>query len=93
VTRNRTPIEDYPVRDAVRAGIAYTLEFEEVEACVAAGLDLDRWMNGGYSVRLMEKTVGWYRVHNLVALHQQDAVNEKQRRASRGRRRGYRGRR
>lgn len=93
MTRNRTPIEDYPVRDAVRAGISYTLEYEEWEACVAAKLDPFVWAQGGYPVKFQEKAVGWYRMHNLVALHQQDAVNEKQRRARKGRRRGYRRRR
>lgn len=81
------------MRDSVRAGIAYTLEYEEYEACISAQLDLFRWWIGGYPVAFMEKVVGRYRVHNLIALHQQDAVNEKQRRASRGRRRGFRGRR
>lgn len=78
VTRNGIPIEDYPLKGSVNVGIQYTTSFGELEACVAAGLDMAKWDSGAYPVELKNRVVAWYRAHNLVALHTQDAVRPKQ---------------
>ena len=75
------------MRGAVQAGITYSLLFEEFEACVAAGLNLWDWVNHRYPIPFKAQVIAWRRMHNLVELHTQDAINrEMQRQAKRKRR-------
>ena len=40
----------------------------------AAGLDIERWEAGRYPIQLMNDTVAWYRLHNLVVAHTEEAT-------------------
>jgi hypothetical protein len=35
-----------------------------------------RWESGKYPPEFMSKVVAWYRLHNMVEQHVQDAVNK-----------------
>jgi len=83
VLRYGTPIEEAPVRHRLPSGITYSGAFEEYEACVAAGLDLQRWEEGSYAPRFKARVIAWHRLHGLVEGHIEDAAAtqaEKQRR-------------
>jgi hypothetical protein len=41
-----------------------------------------KWDSGDYAVRFMDKVVAWFRLHNLVEQHVQDAVNQETKRKS-----------
>lgn len=74
VTRHGEPIEDVRVRDSVDPGIQYGMSFAEWEAGVEAGVDMYKWETGGYPKWFKAKVLAWYRLHNLVKLHTEDAV-------------------
>lgn len=78
MTRRGIPIEQYPLKGSVNVGIDYTLGFAEIEACVAAGLDLEKWESGIYSADFKNRIIAWHRLRGLVSLHTQDAVQPKQ---------------
>jgi hypothetical protein len=58
----------------VNTGIGASLEFEGYQACVEAGLDLEKWATFGYDRDFKIKVMAWYRLSNLVSVHSQDAV-------------------
>ena len=72
ITRYDIPINEYPC-ESTETGIRYSLAFEELEACNAAGLDMDKWMDGGYTVEKMVWVVAWHRMHNTIKNHAADA--------------------
>ena len=72
--RNDVPIEEVVIGGAVNPGISYSQGFAEWEACIAAGLDIEKWESGEYSVRLREKAIAWHKLHNLVEVNAQDAT-------------------
>ena len=76
MTRHRTPIRDAGLspKSVVRAGIEYGMKFAEYEACIAAGLNLQRWTDGEYARWLMADVVAWHELHNLISVHQHDAA-------------------
>lgn len=73
--RMGVPILEYPLsKPPPNSGITTTLLFAEFEACIAAGLDIDRWMSGGYDKMLKAYVVAWYRLHSAVESHGNDAA-------------------
>lgn len=60
--------------DSINPNIQYSLDFEGYEAAVEAGLDLQRWEEGNYPPHFMAKTIAWYRNHNALKQHMEDAV-------------------
>ncbi len=79
MTRYQIPIRSAGLspKSVVRAGIQYGMKFAEWEACIAAGLDLHKWVDGLYPKWFMADTVAWYELHNLVSVHQHDAAVRK----------------
>lgn len=77
VTRDDQPILEHSIKDPVQTGIKFKLEFEGWEACVGAGLDIEKWESGEYSTKLMNRTVAWWRLHNAKSINEQDAVARK----------------
>jgi len=74
---NNEPITTAHIRHAkefVKPPIAYSAGYEGWEAAHFCKLDLERWDNGGYPPRFMAKTIAFYRLHNLVALHTRDSA-------------------
>jgi hypothetical protein len=65
------------VKGAVDPHINYSVSFAEWEAASAAGLDLWKWEQNKYPKSFRAKVLAWYKLHNLVALHQQDSVAPK----------------
>lgn len=53
------------------------MEFAEFEACIAAGLDVERWQNFSYPNELKAKVIAWHHLHNQIAVHSEDAVQRK----------------
>lgn len=68
------------MRYTIDPGIEYAPSFAEWEAAVAAGLDLWQWETGQYPVWFRARVLAWHRLHGLVRLHTQDAVERKARR-------------
>ena len=76
--RNGVPIEDAAFHGKVSsAGITHGSRYIEWEACIAARLDIERWENGGYDVKLMAAAVAWFVDHLLVKQHSADAANKR----------------
>ncbi len=76
MTRKGIPIKGASLspKSVVRAGIEYGMKFAEYEACVAAGLDLQKWTDRAYQKWFMTDVVAWHELHNLVSVHQHDAA-------------------
>lgn len=73
MTRHRTDIKDYPLTGGVDTGIDYSLEFLGMEAAVAAGLDLEMWVNNIYPHTLKARTIAWYNTRRRIEAHTEDA--------------------
>lgn len=82
IERHGIPIQDYIIRSSVNPGIKYSDSFAEIEACVAAGLDLWKWENCEYSDSFKIRVVAWYQMHNVVSQHIEDARQEDYKRQS-----------
>jgi hypothetical protein len=67
------PINEAALRHRLPHGITYSGRFEEFEACIAAGLRIDRWTSGGYDRALMAQVVAWHRLHSMMEAHIGDA--------------------
>ena len=46
-----------------------------MEACIRAGMDIERWVANDYDRKLMAQVVANYRLHHLVETHLEDARN------------------
>lgn len=73
VKRHGTPIQQAGLRHRLAHGISYANRFEEFEACIAAGLNINIWTSGGYDRGLMAQVVGWHRLRNMIDAHVDDA--------------------
>ena len=72
------PIEDVDFSGKMlHINVTSYQRYSEYEACVGAGLDLEKWEYGGYSKQFKAGVVAWYVAHVLVEQHGMD-------RASRG---------
>jgi hypothetical protein len=60
--------------------------FLGLEACQAAGLDMERWYYRRYPQEFMETVVAWYEAHNEIRIHGEDAVQRKAERESKRKR-------
>lgn len=69
------------MRGAVNPKISYSPIFGEFEACIEAGLDIERWINNEYPTRLKADVIAWHEGHNLIQLHTKDAVSKAEQRA------------
>ncbi len=92
VTRNSAPIEQHNVRNKVNSNIQYATKYREFAACIAAGLDIEKWLNFGYSNDLKADVIAFWELSGEIAVGQQDAKNRKEeamhkRAAKKGRRR------
>ena len=58
-------------------GISYKPAFGEWEAATSAGLDMYEWETGKYPTWFMARVLSWHKLHRLVEVHTQDAVNAK----------------
>lgn len=59
----------------LRTNIRHKMLFEQFDACVAAGLDLEKWFFGmpSYPQELKEMVVAWYELKSAISLHVEDA--------------------
>ena len=77
MTRHGEPIRNARVKGSVDPGISHSLAFAEVEAAVAARLDLWKWEQNMYPGWFKAKIIAWYNLHNLVEVHREAAIAEK----------------
>jgi hypothetical protein len=77
MTRNAEPIQDHALRHKVDPNISHTQRFLEFEACVEAGLDLERWETFGYNTDFKASVIAWYILRGLKKVHTEDAMNRK----------------
>ena len=75
VKRSGIRIEDYRIKNSVQAGITYSQGFLEFEAAQEAGLDLWKWYMNYYNNKFKAKIIAWYKYHNLVKAHAEDAAS------------------
>lgn len=73
MTRNGLPIRQVRAKHAINPGISYSLTYEEWEACIECGLDLERWVNNDYPLPFKAQVVAFNRCRQLVRLHIDDA--------------------
>ena len=72
--RHGEEIKLHPLKNPGKsAGITYNQNFLEIEAAIAAGMDVERWERGGYPKWLKAKIVAWHSLHHLIQTHQSDA--------------------
>lgn len=75
MTRHGAPIRTARARDTVNPGIGYSLLYEEWDACVECGLDLEKWYENEYDIGFKHMVVAFNRCRKMVELHTMDAVN------------------
>lgn len=74
MTRKGSDIRQYPFSEkGVDTGIGYGMLFKEFEACVEAGLSLEKWMACDYDLDFKAHVVAWWGLRKLVAGHSSDA--------------------
>jgi hypothetical protein len=73
VRRHGDPIQKAGVRHRLSHGITISSRYEQFEAAIKAGLDLERWRAGGYDRALMADVVAWSRLQGLIEAHLEDA--------------------
>jgi len=49
-----------------------------LDACIAAGIDPRDWLSGEVHVKVKSKVMAWHRLQELIEMHSQEAVNNKQ---------------
>lgn len=50
--------------------------YAEWDACLGCGLNLWKWENGEYNQKFMTKVMAFWKLHNLIGTHTQDAINK-----------------
>jgi hypothetical protein len=65
--------------------VTYSRRFEEFDACIRAGLDIERWQKGEYDRDLMARVVAWHRLSGMIEAHVEDARGRELERQSRRR--------
>jgi hypothetical protein len=73
VTRHGIDIREYPLSSGINTGISYSMRFAEFDAAIAAGLDLERWVDNSYPPYLKAMIVAWHNLKSLIDAHQNDA--------------------
>lgn len=53
------------------------MAYAEMDACIAAGLDVEKWENGGYSKELRIRVIAWHRLNELIRSHTDQAIADK----------------
>lgn len=73
--RHGVPIAQYALRgnSTLNVGITYANSFREIKACVAAGLDYEKWRYGGYTRELMDEVLAWHDLTMQIETHVKDA--------------------
>ena len=87
MTRHGEPISKLSIRNKLHHGVTYSSRFEEWESCIAAGLDIAKWEDNEYTSRLKGYVIAWYRVHNMIESHVQDAGIDRAKRDAKRKRR------
>jgi hypothetical protein len=72
------------IRNPLKTNIISSKAFEEVEACVAVGMDFERWDDirpeVTYPRELKVKVIAWYRLRAMIESHVGDTQIEYQKR-------------
>jgi hypothetical protein len=84
VTKGKSLIQEVRIRNPLKTNIISSKAFEEVEACVAAGMDIERWDDirpeVTYPRELKIKVIAWYRLRGMIEAHVGDTQVEYQKR-------------
>jgi hypothetical protein len=62
------------------------MKYTEFTACIAAGLDLWKWVNWEYPYMFRAEVIAWYMLHSAIESHSQDAQVDHQIREARKKR-------
>lgn len=77
MTRNKVPLKQVPLEAGVQTGLNYPLYFEEIESCIAAGLNPYEWMfTSKYPTRFKNQIIAWARTKRRIEGHVNDAQNK-----------------
>ena len=68
----------------METGISTGQLYNEFDACIKAGLDLERWWEGDYDPEFMVHVLAYHNLSRLVDAHQNDAQATEMRRKSKG---------
>jgi hypothetical protein len=83
------PIEEVYIHRPVNTGITHSQYYAEWDACITAGLDIEKWLGGEYPTWLKEHTISYVRNKGLIELHRQQEMDKAaEREARKNRRRG-----
>ena len=72
-----TPIADAQIqhtKEFVSPPISYAPSYEGWVAAHYCRLDMERWDTGDYDPRFMAKTIAFYRLHGMIAMHTRDSA-------------------
>lgn len=83
--KGRRPITQVRLRNPLDTNITYSMSYLEMEACITAGMDVERWQNPnpppeGYHRRLKAQVVAFHQLQQMVKAHTEDMAIEKQKR-------------
>lgn len=88
VRRHNIPIKNLRLKESVDPNISYSEAYAEMDALIAAGAsidELDKWINGGYSPRLLAWVRQWYISNALIKAHAEEASADSAKRKSKAR--------
>ena len=83
MTKNGAPIEQVRLRNPLNVNISFSTDFLGLEACIAAGLDVEKWDNlnpppEGYSRKLKARVIARYQLRDLIEAHIGDTQIQEQ---------------
>ena len=82
MTKGKSLIQEVRIKNPLKTNIISSRAFEEVEACVAVGMDFERWDDirpeVTYSRELKSKVIAWYRLRGMIESHVGDTQIEYQ---------------
>lgn len=91
--RHGIPIAKYGLSGAskLNVGITYSTAYREAAACVAMGLDYEKWRYGGYTREFMDEVLAFHDMSKLIETNIKDAEAAESKKNSRKGRKGKKG--
>ena len=74
---------EYPFYKGSVSSISYGFSYEELDAIISAGASLDeiqKFLDGGYSMELITTLVAWHRAGSMISDHAHDEQEKKAKR-------------
>lgn len=94
--KGNRPITSVRLNNPLETGINYSMSYLEMEACIAAHMDVEKWTNPnpppeGYPRKLKAQVIAFHLLQQQVKAHTEDAaIEHSKKEADKQRRKGAR---